>query len=161
MRCSSMSHIQWSWTFLPQVEFNHYRTSLHYGGSWAGHLQMSSYPNTRQQHQVSYLDSRGSTKPERKTDHIRFDDTKTYQVLKNSPRSALGTLLQCNQGPLLTKAGVSDLILLGKIHEKVGRTEAVIKRIKKVLLWIVAGLYRRVSVMSMRILTPECHEWPP
>ena len=59
--------------------------------------------------------------------NIILDNTNTHLVLKKPPDSTLCKLLLGNGTPLLTKAGVNVVLVPRERHEKVGRTEAIIK----------------------------------
>ena len=62
-----------------------------------------------------------------------LDDTKTHQVLNNSPKTALGTLLHSSQAPLLTKEGVSVVIAPGKDTKMLDQLRQSSKRLKRCL----------------------------
>ena len=67
------------------------------------------------------------------------DDHKTHKLLANTQceKSLFGKLLASNQAPLLIQAGVSIVLTLGKRHEQVSRIEAVMKRIKQVIISVL------------------------
>ena len=66
---------------------------------------------------------------------IILDETRSHEVLINPPGpNILGKLLKSNQASLLTKAGVSIVMAPGKRHERVGRSETVVRKVKKVLI---------------------------
>ena len=62
---------------------------------------------------------------------IIVDETRYHQVLARTPDTALVDLLMQNTTHLLAKAGISVLVALGKHHETLGRSELIIKKIKK------------------------------
>ena len=70
-----------------------------------------------------------------KVSSIILDETKSHKVLLSSPgNNTLGKLLTSNQASLLSKAGVSIVIAPGKRHEHVGRTETIVKKVKKIIV---------------------------
>ena len=66
---------------------------------------------------------------------IILDETKSHSVLTSSPgTNALDKLLKYNQASLLSKASISVVIAPRKRHERVGHMEAIVKKVKKILI---------------------------
>ena len=65
------------------------------------------------------------------------DESMSHQILKRFPNTRIADLLMENKPPLLAKAGISVTLAPGKHHEAVGRSELVIKKIKRLMVSVL------------------------
>ena len=72
-------------------------------------------------------------------------DKKSHQDLTIDPDTALADLLMGNTTPLLAKAGISVIVAASKHYEAIGRSELVIKKIKKLMVSVL-GLFNSSAI---------------
>ena len=70
---------------------------------------------------------------------IIFDENRSHQVLARTPDTAFADLLMGNTTPLLAKAGISVIVAPGKHHKTLGRSELIIKKIKKLMVSVLGS----------------------